>query len=235
MNANTIKQALDQQANPEKRAILQRFFKTRPGEYGEGDIFIGLSVPQQRAIAKTYSTLPLPAVLELLRSKVHEHRLTALLIMVAHYTTGDEQTKKRVYQAYLRHTQHINNWDLVDLSAPKIVGDYLLDKDRGILMTLAEQGLWEKRIAMLATYTFIKQGETKDCFALAKRYLSEEHDLLHKATGWMLREVGKACGEEREEAFLRRYYRKMPRTMLRYAIERFPQAKRQAYLQGQIS
>jgi 3-methyladenine DNA glycosylase AlkD len=218
-------------ADPKQAEILQRFFKTGKGQYGYGDIFLGLKVPVQRTLAKTYGDLPLDEVVKLLQSIIHEHRLTALLILILKYQKADEKGKKGIFKLYLKHRKNINNWDLVDLSAPNIVGNYLLDKERHILYTLAKsKSLWDKRIAILATFEFIKNGESKDTFQIAERLLDDEHDLIHKAVGWMLREVGKRIGQSTEEAFLKKHYRHMPRTILRYAIERFPLDLKKKYM-----
>ncbi len=228
---NKIKQELKDLANSKQAQVLQRFFKTGKGEYGEGDIFIGVKVPQQREIVKRYLDIDLKEVEVLLKINIHEYRLTALLILVAKYNRADEKLKTKIYELYLKNTKHINNWDLVDLTAPNIVGDYLLDKPRNILYKLAKsKNLWEKRIAMLSCYAFIKNKETKDALKIAEILLKDKHDLIHKAVGWMLREIGKRVDQNIEEKFLKKFYRIMPRTMLRYAIEKFPEKKRQHYL-----
>jgi 3-methyladenine DNA glycosylase AlkD len=226
-----IKTDFEKLANPKQAAVLQRFFKTGKGQYGFGDIFLGIKVPVQRTLAKKYRDLPPVDVVSLLQSKIHEHRLTALLIFILKYQKADTKAKKEIFNLYLKHRKHINNWDLVDLSAPNIVGDYLLDKERDILYTLAKsKTLWDKRIAILATFEFIKSGDAKDTFQIAEILLNDEHDLIHKAVGWMLREVGKRIGQKTEESFLQRHYRTMPRTMLRYAIERFPEPLKKKYM-----
>jgi 3-methyladenine DNA glycosylase AlkD len=218
-------------ADAGQAANLQRFFKTGKGQYGEGDIFLGLKVPVQRTLAKEYRDLPINDVIRLLQSKIHEHRLTALLILILQYQKADDKTRKIIFNLYLKHRKWINNWDLVDLSAPNIVGNYLLDKNRGILYKLAKsKSLWDKRIAILATFEFIKAGDAKDTFRIAEILLNDEHDLIHKATGWMLREVGKRIGRSTEEIFLQKYYRQMPRTMLRCAIEHFSPALKKNYM-----
>ena len=225
-----IKKDLQKCANPEKAEILSSFFKTKKGQYGEGDIFLGITVPEQRTIAKKYSGLPLSGLPTLLSSRIHEHRLVALLILIEKYRKGDDGSKGEIFDFYLRHTKHINNWDLVDLSAGHILGHYLLNKDRALLYRLARSGnLWERRMAIMATFAFIRNNEFDDTFRIAGMLLSDAHDLIHKAVGWMLREIGKR-NRKKEEAFLRIHYRKMPRTMLRYAIERFDQEKRKSYL-----
>lgn len=221
----------DKLADPKQAAVLQRFFKTGKGQYGYGDIFLGIKVPVQRKLAKQYRDLVMNDVVTLLQSKIHEHRLTALLILILKYQKADTKAKKEIFNLYLKHRKHINNWDLVDLSAPNIVGDYLLDKERDILYTLAKsKSLWGKRIAILATFEFIKQGQFTDTFDICEILLHDEHDLIHKATGWMLREVGKRIGQSTEEAFLKKHYRQMPRTMLRYAIERFSPELKMKYM-----
>lgn len=220
--------------NPEKARFLQRFFKTGKGEYAEGDIFYGIIVPVQRKIALKYSDLSLSEVKNLLKSNVHEERLIALLILVHKFEHGKESDQKDIYDLYLKSTQYINNWDLVDLSAAKIVGAYLQDKPRLILQNLAtSQMLWERRIAMIATYCFIRSNQFEDTLLIAKILINDKHDLIQKAVGWMLREVGKR-DEVVEKDFLKRYYKTMPRTALRYAIEKFPEQIRKAYLNGEI-
>lgn len=224
--------------NPAKAKILARFFKTGKGEYGYGDVFLGIMVPQQRLLAKKYSQLPLGDIQKLLSSKIHEHRLTALFILINQYQEikkyKNEKIKKRklktIFDFYLKNTRNINNWDLIDLSAPSIIGHYLLTRDRKILHKLAKsKSLWERRIAILASFYFIRSGEFDDTLKIAEILLNDKHDLIHKAVGWMLREVGKR-NQAAEEKFLKKYYKKMPRTMLRYAIEKFDAKKRQFYL-----
>jgi len=211
-----------------------RFFKTGPGEYGEGDVFLGIRVPVTRKVARKFRELPLGQVLKLVKSKYHEERLLALFMLVALFKKGDEKAKKNIYDAYLGHTDTINNWDLVDSSAHQIVGGYLFERNRKPLYQLAKsKSLWERRISMIATYTFIKKDDFEDTLKLSEILLTDEEDLMHKAVGWMLREVGKKDIEV-EERFLRKHYKKMPRTMLRYAIEKFEEGKRQAYLKGEI-
>jgi len=214
--------------------ILQRFFKTGPGEYGEGDIFIGVKVPPIRATAKKYQDISFAETVQLLKSKIHEERLTALLILVFKYAKGDEFKRKKIYTTYLKNTKYINNWDLVDLTAERIVGAFLIDKDQDMLYQLAEsKSLWERRIAILSTFHYIKNGKFGDTLRISRLLINDPEDLIHKAVGWMLREVGKRDLDV-EERFLKKYYKKMPRIMLRYAIERFPEPKRQAYLKGRI-
>jgi 3-methyladenine DNA glycosylase AlkD len=228
---NELKKELKLLADKKQASNLQRFFKTGPGEYGEGDVFLGIKVPVQRNVAKKYEDLSLNDCEELLHSKIHEHRLIALLIMMLRYDKAEEDERKKIFETYLKNTNNINNWDLVDLSAPNIVGNYLLDKDRAILYKLAKSShLWEKRISMLATFEFIANKETKDALAIAEILLNDKHDLIHKAVGWMLRELGKRVSQEEEEKFLRKHYKTMPRTMLRYAIERFDEKKKIFYM-----
>lgn len=231
LTLNQLKRDFETMANPEQAVILQRFFKTGHGQYGEGDVFLGIKVPPQRALAKQYRDLPLSDVANLLQGKIHEHRLTALLILIQKYEKADAASRKKIFDLYLKYRKWINNWDLVDLSAPNIVGDYLLEKDRAVLYTLAQsKSLWDKRIAILATFEFIKNGQSEDTFAIAEILLDDEHDLIHKAVGWMLREVGKRIDQATEESFLQKHYRRMPRTMLRYAIERFGPALKKKYM-----
>jgi len=218
-------------SNPEKADVLRRFFKTGPGQYGEGDVFLGIVVPASRKIAKKYVDLALQEVLILLKSKIHEERLIALFILITRFEKGDPLTKGEIFRLYLEHTAFINNWDLVDLSAEKIVGAYLEGKSKEILYELAQsKSLWDRRISIISTFYFIKKGNYEDTFNIADILLKDKEDLIHKATGWMLREVGKRCSEEVEETFLRKHLREMPRTMLRYAIERFSPEKRHQYL-----
>jgi len=227
---NLLTSDLRRLANPEKARVLSGFFKTGKGQYGEGDIFLGVVVPLQRSIARKYAALSLRDVSILLSGRIHEHRLVALFILVNSYKKADEEGKREIVDFYLGHTKHINNWDLVDLSAPNIPGDYLRDKDRGILYRLAgSESLWERRIAIMATFAFIKDNDFADTLRISKLLLHDGHDLIQKAVGWMLREVGKR-DRHSEEDFLDRHYRVMPRTMLRYAIERFEEKKRRSYL-----
>lgn len=216
--------------NPKKAEILSRFFKTGKGKYGEGDHFLGIVVPNQRKIAKKYYNLSLKDIQKLLLSKIHEYRLTSLFILIAKYKKSNELERKKLFNFYLKNTKNINNWDLVDLSAPNIIGNYLLNKDKTILYKLAKsKSLWKKRIAILSTFTFIKNNQFKDALKIAELLLKDTHDLIHKAVGWMLREIGKR-DQKIEERFLKKYYKTMPRTMLRYSIEKFNDKKREYYL-----
>ena len=219
-------------ADPAQVPILQRFFKTGPGEYGEGDLFLGIKVPILRSLVKKhYRNTGLADIKTLLHSPYHEKRLFALLLMVAKFQ--EEDNRQEIFDLYLANTRHINNWDLVDQSAPYIVGAFLQNRSRAPLYALARSNdLWEKRIAMVATFHFIRQGESATALEIAAMLLHDTHDLIHKAVGWMLRETGKRCTQETEEAFLRQHYKHMPRTMLHYAIERFPEALRRTYLTG---
>jgi 3-methyladenine DNA glycosylase AlkD len=229
-----LREDLNLYANPQKAESLKRFFKTGKGQYGEGDIFLGIQVPDSRKIVRKYAVIPLEDVLRLLSSTVHEERLIALLIMVEKFRRADEAGKETLYKKYLENTQYINNWDLVDLSADKIIGDFLIDKPKDVLYSLAiSEDLWERRIAVLSTFDFIKKGAYKETLKIAKILLNDPHDLIHKAVGWMLREVGKRCSQEVLEQFLMINYKQMPRTMLRYAIERLPETLRLQYLKGE--
>jgi 3-methyladenine DNA glycosylase AlkD len=222
-------------ADPAKAEGLQRFFKTGPGQYGEGDRFLGVRVPQLRRVARSYRTLDREFVLELLRSPWHEERLLALLILVEQYRRGADEERDAIYRLYLSHTLHINSWDLVDSSAEHIVGAHLDPARLDVLERLARSAsLWERRIAVIATLHWIKRGIFEPALHLAELLLHDRHDLIHKAVGWMLREVGER-DRPREDAFLRRHYRTMPRVMLRYALEHYPEAQRQAYLRGDVS
>lgn len=231
-NASAVRSALAHAADDEKAVVLARFFKTGKGEYAEGDVFIGVTVPKQRALARTFRDLPLAEVTTLLASKVHEERLTALLILVSRFERGDDETKREVVDLYLANLKHVNNWDLVDSSAPQILGEWLLTRDRRLLRKLAvSKDLWERRVAMLSTYAFIRAGEHEDAFAIARLLMHDGHDLLHKAVGWMLREVGKRVDAELLRAFLREHASELPRTALRYAIEHFSPEERALWMQ----
>ncbi|MBI2632673.1 DNA alkylation repair protein [Candidatus Pacearchaeota archaeon] len=235
MSVTKISKDLRKNANKEKALILQSFFKTGKGQYGEGDIFFGLTVQQTRIIAKKYSNLKFDHLSKLLISKIHEERLCALLILVHNYENSTNKIERlKNFNFYLRKMKFINNWDLVDLSADKIVGKHLIDKDKSILYKLASSNnLWERRIAIVSTFNFIKNNQFNDTLKISKILINDKHDLIHKAVGWMLREIGKR-NIEILEAFLKKNYKNMPRTMLRYAIERFPDEKRKAYLKGEI-
>jgi len=233
-NLKELKKELKSKANLKTAQILQRFFKTGKGEYGQGDIFYGIKVPETRKIAKDYQDLSFSDAQKLLKSKIHEERLVVLLIFIYKFEKGDIKEKERIFHLYLKSTKYINNWDLVDLSAPQIVGKYLFDKPRNILYQLAKsENLWEKRIAIISTYWFIRNNQLQDTFKISEILLRDKHDLIHKAVGWMLREAGKKSMIE-EEIFLKKYYKKMPRTILRYAIEKFPEKKRKMYLLGNV-
>ncbi len=210
--------------------ILQRFFKTKKGEYGEGDIFLGIFVPNIRKIAKKYGNLYFEDIKELLYSKVHEERLCALLILVNQFEEGNEEKKKKIFDFYIRNVRYVNNWDLVDLSAPKIVGAYLLNKPKKVLYKFSEsKNLWERRVSIISTFAFIKNGNFKDTLRISKILLKDEHDLIQKTVGWMLMEVGKREVFVLEE-FLIKNHKNISRTTLRYAIEKFPESKRQYWL-----
>lgn len=229
-----VRKSLQDLGSSEKASFLKGFFKTGPGEYGAGDRFIGVSVPDVRKVVKDFRELAPVAVLPLLRSPIHEERLFALLRLVAAYEKGTTDTKAEIFCLYLDNIAYINNWDLVDCSAPRIVGDFLLERDRAPLCSLAESdSLWERRIAVMATFQFIRKGQFADTLEIARLLLGDREDLIHKAVGWMLREVGKRDLPS-EEGFLRKHCREMPRTMLRYAIEHLPQEKRRAFLAGDI-
>ncbi len=221
-------------ANKSKGKFLQRFFKTGKGEYAEGDVFLGITVPQTRSVAKKYSGIPLSEVQKIISSEFHEERLLALLVLVQKFSKASEAERKKIFDFYFGNARFVNNWDLVDLSADKIVGEYLADKDKAMLRDLACSGnLWERRIAIVSTFSFIKRNSFAETFEVSELLLNDSHDLIHKAVGWMLREVGKR-DKASEVRFLKKHYRKMPRTMLRYAIERFLEAERKAYLNGTV-
>ncbi|MCL5030201.1 MAG: DNA alkylation repair protein [Bacteroidetes bacterium] len=234
MSLVELRSNLQANADEEKAKNLRWFFKTGPGEYGEGDIFIGIKVPVLRSIAKNHLDLTFDELQKLLSSMIHEERLAALMVLVLRFPKCTDKGKRIIYKFYLKNTANINNWDLVDLSAPQIVGGYLIDKEKNILEKLASsKNLWEKRIAMLATFQFIKANQFDASLKIADTLLKDEHDIIHKAVGWMLREIGK-CNLKVEEDFLKLHYKKMPRTMLRYAIEKFPERKRKGYLLGKV-
>lgn len=231
-NAEEIIIELKTKGTVERAEHAQRYFKTGKGEYAEGDVFWGVTVPEQRQIAKKYGkSMGIDEVLPLLKHEVHEVRLTAIFIMVRLFERGDAATKSKVYNAYLKHTAYINNWDLVDSSAHKIVGAHLLNQnDAAILYQLAESSfLWDQRIAVIATLAFINKGELDHTYDLALKLIDHPHDLMHKAVGWMLREAGKK-DLERLRTFLYAHSQNMPRTMLRYAIEKFPETERKHIL-----
>jgi 3-methyladenine DNA glycosylase AlkD len=230
--AADVRRALRQFSSPERAANAARFFKTGKGQYGAGDVFIGPTVPEQRLVARQFRDLPLAETDELLTSKIHEERLTALLILVDQFTkTTGGATRARIYRLYLQRLPYINNWDLVDSSAEHIVGGWLADKDRAVLDRFARsKHLWTRRVAMLATFHYIKKGDADDALRIAAALLGDDHDLIHKAVGWMLREVGKRVSPAKLRAFLKAHVTAMPRTALRYAIERFPAAERAKWM-----
>ena len=240
MKASDVKRELAKLADPAKAELLAGYFKTGKGEYGEGDSFLGITVPKQRAVGKRFTELPFSEIAELLKSKIHEHRFTALEILVFRYEKAvkekNKDMQKSAFEFYLSHTAGINNWDLVDCSTPYLVGEYLAEnnlpvrKRVALLAKLASsKNIWERRIAILATFAFIKRGHLDDTFALCELLMKDEHDLIHKACGWALREAGKK-DEKALEKFLQKHTKEMPRTMLRYAVEKFPEEKRKKYL-----
>src|SRR5215210_2602179 len=229
-----VRKELQSMADPDKAAILQRFFKTAQGEYGEGDMLIGVMVPQSRQVANKFSQLPLGEVRTLLYSRIHEERLVALLILALRYSSASScrEEKEEIVKFYLDNIKQVNNWDLVDLSAPNILGAHLVDRDdkRRLLYKLAgSENVWERRIAIVATHHFIRNGDFSDTLKIAEMLLQDRHDLIHKAVGWMMREVGKRDAAAEKE-FLEKHCSVMPRTMLRYAIERLSERKRRRYM-----
>ena len=232
----SIKQELKKRANPKKAKLLSGFFKIGKGHYGEGDVFLGVMVPQSREVARQFLNLELKEVERSLFSKFHEERLVALLILVEKYKRGNKNVKEEIFNFYLKNTKWINNWDLVDLTSHKIVGEWLLDKDRNILYELAKsENLWEKRISIISCFAFIRNNDFKDALEISKILFNDKHDLIHKAVGWVLIEIGK-INLKAEEKFLQEEgrYKNMPRTMLRYAIEKFDESRRKKYLKGEI-
>lgn len=231
---NRIKKELQKKGDKERAKALSRFFKTGKGQYGEGDVFLGIKVPIQREIVKMFKEVSLFEIQELIDDKIHECRLTGLLILVQKYKKAED--KKEIFDFYLKNAKKINNWDLVDLTAPNIVGDFLLNKkkEREILYSLSKsKNLWERRIAILSTFTFLREKQFKDAIEISKILLKDEHDLIHKAVGWMLREIGKR-DKGVEVDFLKKYCKIMPRTMLRYAIEKFDSREREKYMKGMV-
>jgi 3-methyladenine DNA glycosylase AlkD len=230
VTARELRARLAERADPVRIPVLQRFFKTGRGEYADGDVFIGVTVPHVRAVCRACRDVAIGAAVDLLRSRVHEERLLALLLLVEAFRRGTAGQRREIYRQYLANTRHINNWDLVDVSAPAIAGGWLQGRSRAPLRRLARStSLWERRIAIVATFQFIRAGEFDDTFRIADILLTDPHDLIHKAVGWMLREVGNRDGAA-ERAFLEGRCQRMPRTMLRYAIERFPDRERRHYL-----
>lgn len=230
MKSAEIQKELETYIDPVKREYLPRFFKTGKGQYGEGDKFLGVVVPHTRLVARKYKNEPFEVMAELLQSEWHECRLCALLMMVERFKKCDEIGRKEIYQFYLSQTERINNWDLVDLSAPYIVGEYLKDKSRDDLYRLADSSLlWEQRIAVVATVTLIRNNDFIDILRLSERLLNHEHDLMRKALGWMLREMGKR-NKDLLVQFLDRFHKEMPRTMLRYSIEKMTGEERKHYM-----
>ncbi len=228
---DNLKKELRAHADPERAKTSAWFFKTGKGQYGEGDKFLGLTMPLQRKIVAKYHDLSFAEIEKLLNDPYHEMRMAAVLVLVAQFAKGDKEKQKNVFDFYLAHAKQINNWDLVDASAEYVVGAYLYNRDKKILTTLAQsQNLWERRIAIISTFYFIKNKKHEPTFKIAEKLLKDKEDLIHKATGWMLREVGKRCGQETEEIFLKKHAPQMPRTMLRYSLERFVEEERKKYL-----
>lgn len=232
-SARDVERKLRRLASHGRAKAYARFFKLGPGEYGEGDKFLGVSVPEQRRLARQFVDLPLSDIQRLLRNPYHECRLTALFILVQKYENADEKEQERIAALYLKNTKRVNNWDLVDASASRILGAHLFPKrDRRVLDRLSRStNLWERRIAIVATHAYISRGDFSHTFSIARRYCVDRHDLIHKATGWMLREVGKRSRSSLS-AFLDHEAPRMPRTMLRYAIEQYPKTKRVIYLRA---
>lgn len=233
MLTELIKELQDSR-DPKQALALQKFFKTGPGEYGEGDKFLGIKIPILKSIVKKYHGMNLSNIQKILDSKIHEYRMAGLLILVNKFKISDEKTKGDIFNFYIKNTKAVNNWDLVDLTAHKIVGAFLQDKKRDKLYELAQSNnLWEKRISIISCFWFIKDEDFKDALRISEILVNDSHDLIHKAVGWMLREIGKK-DQKIEEEFLKKHYKNMPRTMLRYAIEKFTEELRQKYLKGEI-
>ncbi len=234
LSAQSLIKVLIAQKNRDKSLVLGRFFKTGPGQYGEGDFFLGITVPITRKIAKDFVGLPLSEIKLLIINKYHEVRLAGILVLVANYQKSkNDQEREKIFKFYLTNAQKINNWDLVDLSAPNIVGDFCVryPENFSVLKKLAlSKNLWERRISIIATFSFIKKGSFRETFELSEILLHDTQDLMHKAVGWMLREVGKRVSRKHLEDFLDKNIKRMPRTALRYAIEHFEEGKRKTYL-----
>ncbi|MCL5095763.1 MAG: DNA alkylation repair protein [Patescibacteria group bacterium] len=232
-----VQKELKKLANPEKARILARFFKTGKGEYGEGDKFLGIMTGPIQDLAGKYKDLSFSDLQKLLNGQYHEERTLAVMILIRQYKKGERVKREEVFKFYLKNTKKINNWNLVDISAPKIIGEYIWIMDNGncgigreILYRLARsENLWERRIAIISTFAFIRENDFVDTLKIAEILLTDKHDLIHKAVGWMLREIGKK-DQKAEEVFLKKHYQTMPRTMLRYAIEKFSQKQREFYL-----
>ncbi len=234
MSAKQIQNELKKRADKQHAAKHQSFFKTQPGGYGEGDIFIGVRVPKIRQVAKRFKDIELVQIKELLRAEIHEYRMIALILMVNRFSlkTTDLKVKENIYNLYINNKDQINNWDLIDISAPHIVGSWLFEREKDILYSLAEsEVLWDRRLTIMSTLNFIRKNEFEHTLKIAKILLHDKEDLIHKAVGWMLREIGKRDLKVEEE-FLKKYFKTMPRTMLRYAIEKFPEDLRLSYLKG---
>lgn len=230
--ATEISKILKAQANPQRAAHSARYFKTGPGEYADGDIFLGIPVPALRKIVSQFTNLPIEETEKLLHSAIHEERLIALLILVKQFAKATPNQQKEIFDSYLANTKYINNWDLVDTSAPNIIGTYTLENPSRILFELAHsKNLWERRIAMISTFPFIRKKQSEPALKIAKILLKDPHDLTHKVTGWMLREIGKNCSKEILANFLKENYHNLPRTTLRYAIEKFPEPERKKWLE----
>jgi len=234
MTAQEISKLLRKLADPERAAHSGRYFKTGQGEYGEGDRFLGIRVPEIRAQVKKCEAASLEDIQTLLMSAFHEERLFALLLLVKKFTKGDDQDKAAIFDLYLNHLHCVNNWDLVDSSASQIIGSYLEARDKALLYKLVKSAsVWERRIAVISTFQFIGNDQFEDALNLAVQLLHDKEDLIHKAVGWMLREIGNRDAAV-EKTFLMLYYKNMPRTMLRYAIEKFPEQERKKYLSGEV-
>ncbi|HXX94794.1 MAG TPA: DNA alkylation repair protein [Planctomycetota bacterium] len=234
IDLGSVRRAVRKRAHPRKAEVLRRFFKTGPGEYAEGDRFLGLTVPVVRELVREFRRAPLPTVRGLVASDIHEERLLGLLLLVERYRGGSPREREAIYRTYLRSFRHINNWDLVDATAEHIVGAHLANRDPAPLRRWARSNhLWTRRIAIVSTFHGIRRNRFSPTLGIAQILLRDPHDLIHKAVGWMLREVGKRDGAALER-FLRKHFRDMPRTMLRYAIERLPERRRRAYLEGTV-
>jgi 3-methyladenine DNA glycosylase AlkD len=233
-----LRAALQRHASPAKAKTLAAFFKTGPGQYTQGDQFLGITVPVQRVLARPFSALPLKDIAALLQSPIHEERLIALIILVGKFERAQGGARERIAHFYLKNLKRVNNWDLVDLTAHQILGAYVYEQGRqgiNVLTRLARsKNLWERRAAMVSTFYFIRRKSAQEAFVVARVLFNDEHDLIHKAVGWMLRETGKRVSRGVLEKFLRRHYKNMPRTALRYAIEHFSRTRRQAYLRGKV-
>jgi 3-methyladenine DNA glycosylase AlkD len=230
LTAKKAQRALHALASPARARVSVRFFKTGPGQYGERDCFIGVAMPDIRGLAHRCSSLPFPETRQLLHSPIHEDRMLALLVLMGQYRTGDEKKREKIFRFYLKETKYINSWDLIDVTAEHIIGVHHGRRPSLLPQLARSKSIWERRISILSTFASIKRGDPKETMDIATILLQDSHDLIQKAVGWMLREMGKRCGEKPLHIFLTKHAHEMPRTMLRYAIERLPSQARKQWM-----